>query len=107
MPEEILPFYVVCDQSYSMADHLDALNDGLAQLHEGPGAPETGNAMRLTGNSAPIVQLSAFSADSPCRRFTRAQACLTIASAWTIPIGIRSSGPNGKFSIDRCVCAPQ
>jgi uncharacterized protein YegL len=33
MPEQILPFYVVCDQSYSMADHLDALNDGLSQLH--------------------------------------------------------------------------
>jgi uncharacterized protein YegL len=37
MPEEILPFYVVCDQSYSMADHLDALNDGLAQLHAAVG----------------------------------------------------------------------
>jgi len=30
---------------------------GLAQLHEGPGAQEAGNAMRLTGNSAPIVRL--------------------------------------------------
>ncbi|GAB1511721.1 hypothetical protein JCM33774_37630 [Actinophytocola sp. KF-1] len=37
MPEQILPFYVVCDQSYSMADHLDALNDGLAQLHAAVG----------------------------------------------------------------------
>jgi uncharacterized protein YegL len=37
MPEEILPFYVVCDQSYSMADHLEALNDGLAQLHAAVG----------------------------------------------------------------------
>jgi uncharacterized protein YegL len=37
MPEQILPFYVVCDQSYSMADHLDALNDGLAQLHRAVG----------------------------------------------------------------------
>ncbi|MFL6118901.1 vWA domain-containing protein [Actinophytocola sp.] len=37
MPEQILPFYVVCDQSYSMTDHLDALNDGLAQLHAAVG----------------------------------------------------------------------
>ncbi|MPZ80022.1 MAG: hypothetical protein GEV28_06320 [Actinophytocola sp.] len=37
MPEQILPFYVVCDQSYSMADHLDALNDGLADLHNAVG----------------------------------------------------------------------
>jgi uncharacterized protein YegL len=37
MPEQILPFYVVCDQSYSMADHLDALNEGLAQLHAAVG----------------------------------------------------------------------
>jgi uncharacterized protein YegL len=37
MPEQILPFYVVCDQSYSMADHLDALNDGLVQLHRAVG----------------------------------------------------------------------
>ncbi|MGH3762701.1 vWA domain-containing protein [Actinophytocola sp.] len=37
MPEQILPIYVVCDQSYSMADHLDALNDGLAQLHRAVG----------------------------------------------------------------------
>ncbi|HEY0451301.1 vWA domain-containing protein [Actinophytocola sp.] len=37
MPEQILPFYVVCDQSYSMADHLDALNDGLAELHKAVG----------------------------------------------------------------------
>jgi uncharacterized protein YegL len=33
MLEQILPFYVVCDQSYSMTDHLDALNNGLAELH--------------------------------------------------------------------------
>jgi uncharacterized protein YegL len=38
MPEQILPLYVVCDQSYSMADHLDALNDGLAQLHAAVGS---------------------------------------------------------------------
>jgi uncharacterized protein YegL len=37
MPEQILPFYVVCDQSYSMADHLDGLNAGLAELHRAVG----------------------------------------------------------------------
>jgi uncharacterized protein YegL len=37
MPEQILPFYVVCDQSYSMADHLDSLNEGLRQLHAAVG----------------------------------------------------------------------
>jgi hypothetical protein len=44
---------------------------------------------------------------APCLRFTRAAACFTIARAWTMPIGIRSRSPNGKFSIERCVCAPQ
>lgn len=37
MPEQILPLYVVCDQSYSMADHLEVLNDGLRQLHAAVG----------------------------------------------------------------------
>ncbi|MCT2582393.1 vWA domain-containing protein [Actinophytocola gossypii] len=37
MPEQILPFYVVCDQSYSMADHLDGLNGGLRELHRAVG----------------------------------------------------------------------
>jgi uncharacterized protein YegL len=37
MPEQILPFYVVCDQSYSMADHVDGLNDGLRELHRAVG----------------------------------------------------------------------
>ncbi|TDV51054.1 vWA domain-containing protein [Actinophytocola oryzae] len=48
MPEQILPFYVVCDQSYSMADHLDALNDGLAQLHAAVGTdPVVADITRL------------------------------------------------------------
>jgi uncharacterized protein YegL len=48
MPEQILPFYVVCDQSYSMADHLDALNDGLAQLHAAVGTdPVVADKTRL------------------------------------------------------------
>jgi uncharacterized protein YegL len=37
MPEQILPCYLVCDQSYSMTDHLDALNEGLARLHRAVG----------------------------------------------------------------------
>ena len=34
-------------------------------------------------------------------------ACLTSASPWISSIGIRSLAPNGKFSIERWVCAPQ
>src|SRR2546423_3704908 len=30
---QVLPFYVVCDVSYSMMDHLDAVNDSLRDLH--------------------------------------------------------------------------
>lgn len=33
MSEHVLPFYVVCDESYSMADHLDTLNAELRGLH--------------------------------------------------------------------------
>ena len=32
MPDRVLPFYVVCDESYSMADHLGVLNAGLREL---------------------------------------------------------------------------
>jgi hypothetical protein len=44
---------------------------------------------------------------SPARAFTRAAACLMKPSAWMISAGICSRGPNGKFSIERSVCAPQ
>ena len=37
MREQILPFYVVCDESFSMSDHIDALNDGLRELHRAIG----------------------------------------------------------------------
>lgn len=37
MREQVLPFYVVCDESYSMCDHIDALNDGLCELHRAIG----------------------------------------------------------------------
>lgn len=48
MPARILPFYVVCDQSYSMSDHLDALNEGLGQLHAAVGSdPAVAEATRL------------------------------------------------------------
>ena len=50
---------------------------------------------------------SAISPGKPCRRFTRAAACLMTASAWTISTGMRSRAPNGKFSTLRWVCAPQ
>ncbi|MEV7042125.1 VWA domain-containing protein [Amycolatopsis sp. NPDC051061] len=33
MSDRILPFYVVCDESYSMADHLDLLNDSLDDVY--------------------------------------------------------------------------
>ncbi len=35
--EHVLPFYVVCDVSFSMTDHLDALNAGLLELHRAIG----------------------------------------------------------------------
>ncbi|GAA1674140.1 hypothetical protein GCM10009830_20630 [Glycomyces endophyticus] len=36
--EQVLPFYVICDESYSMEDHIDALNDGLQKLHAAVGS---------------------------------------------------------------------
>lgn len=33
MSEHVLPFYVVCDESYSMVEHLDTLNAGVRDLH--------------------------------------------------------------------------
>lgn len=36
--EQVLPFYVVCDESYSMEDHIGALNDGLRKLHTAVGS---------------------------------------------------------------------
>jgi uncharacterized protein YegL len=34
MPEHVLPFYLVCDESYSMTAHLDTLNGFLRGLYE-------------------------------------------------------------------------
>jgi uncharacterized protein YegL len=36
--EQVLPFYVVCDESYSMENDIDALNDGLRELHAAVGS---------------------------------------------------------------------
>jgi uncharacterized protein YegL len=33
MQDLVLPFYVLCDESYSMSDHMNALNAGLHELH--------------------------------------------------------------------------
>lgn len=46
MPNRVVPFYVVCDTSYSMVDHLDNLNSRLRELtHETRSAsPELGEA---------------------------------------------------------------
>lgn len=33
MSEQVLPFYLVCDESGSMAGGIDDMNDGLAKLH--------------------------------------------------------------------------
>ncbi|MGQ0838098.1 vWA domain-containing protein [Actinokineospora sp.] len=32
MSERVLPFYAACDESYSMADHMDTVNAGLREL---------------------------------------------------------------------------
>ncbi|WP_026924578.1 vWA domain-containing protein [Glycomyces arizonensis] len=36
--EQVLPFYVVCDESYSMENDIGALNDGLRELHAAVGS---------------------------------------------------------------------
>jgi uncharacterized protein YegL len=33
MRDLVLPFYVLCDESYSMSDHMNAVNAGLRELH--------------------------------------------------------------------------
>ena len=65
--DQILPFYVVCDESFSMTDHIDALNEGLRELHLAVGTdPVVANKTRfcLIGFSGsveillPLSQLS-------------------------------------------------
>ncbi|TDP97992.1 vWA domain-containing protein [Labedaea rhizosphaerae] len=34
MHARILPFYLVCDESYSMSDHLDVVRDSLREVHD-------------------------------------------------------------------------
>jgi uncharacterized protein YegL len=36
--EQILPFYVVCDESYSMEDYIEKLNEGIRDLHQAVGS---------------------------------------------------------------------
>jgi uncharacterized protein YegL len=35
--ERVLPFYALCDESVSLVDHIDAVNDGLRELHRAVG----------------------------------------------------------------------
>jgi hypothetical protein len=60
-----------------------------------------------TSPAARSIASASLASSPPIRAFTRAAACFTKPKAWTISIGIRSVAPNGKFSIERCVCAPQ
>src|SRR5262245_36115683 len=44
----VLPFYVVCDVSYSMMDHIDAVNDSLRDLHRAIGSdPHVADTIRF------------------------------------------------------------
>ncbi|HEY2056975.1 MAG TPA: hypothetical protein VGH57_01280 [Amycolatopsis sp.] len=48
MPDRVMPFYVVCDESYSMADHIGTLNDRLGELHDAVAAePDVAGGARL------------------------------------------------------------
>jgi hypothetical protein len=62
---------------------------------------------RATSAAAFSITSASFESSPPMRLFTRAAACLISPSAWTISSGICSRWPNGKFSIERSVCAPQ
>jgi uncharacterized protein YegL len=42
---QVLPFYVVCDVSYSMMDHIDAVNDSLRDLQRAIGADQAVSEM--------------------------------------------------------------
>lgn len=89
MPEQILPFYVVCDQSYSMSDHLDALNDGLAQLHVAVGTdPVVADRTRLCliGFSAEAVVLQPLCRPSDVVGLTdlTTQAATSFGEAFTL-----------------------
>ena len=87
----------------SFAFMLDWVPDPVCQITSG----NWSSWSPLATSAAARSMASASSPSSPCARFTRAAACFTTASARTMPTGIRSCEPKGKFSIDRCVCAPQ
>jgi uncharacterized protein YegL len=89
MPEQILPFYVVCDQSYSMFDHLDALNDGLAQLHAAVGTdPVVADITRLCligfSGSATVLQPLCRPSDVVGLRYLTTQAATSFGEAFRV-----------------------
>ena len=89
MPEQILPFYVVCDQSYSMADHLDALNDGLAQLHVAVGTdPVVADITRLCligfSGTATVLQPLCRPSDVVAQRYLPTQAATSFGEAFRV-----------------------
>lgn len=46
--KHVLPFYVVCDVSYSMMDHIDAVNDSLRDLYRAIGSdPAVAESIRF------------------------------------------------------------
>lgn len=89
MPEQILPFYVVCDQSYSMFDHLDALNEGLAQLHEAVGTdPVVSDITRLCvigfSDSATVLQPLCRPSDVVALRDLTTEAATSFGEAFRV-----------------------
>ena len=90
-------------------DHLVGVH---VRLGAGPGLPDDERELVVelaaaTSAAACWIASASCGSSPPIRALTRAAACLTKPSAWTISAGIRSRGPNGKFSIERSVCAPQ
>ena len=88
---------------------VGAAGDHLVDVHVGLGARtglpdhERKLTVELAGRDFGGGRLDRFGlvGGEAVSAFTRAAACFTIASAWTMPRGIRSCGPNGKFAIER------
>jgi uncharacterized protein YegL len=59
--DHVLPFYVLCDESLSMTEHLDAVNEGLLELHQrvraDPVAAERTRLCLIGFSGAPEVRL--------------------------------------------------
>ena len=88
----------------SLAFMFDWVPDPVCQMTSGNWLSRS---PRATSPAACWMTSAIFGSSPPIRAFTRAAACLMKPSAWTISSGICSRGPNGKFSIERSVCAPQ